>query len=96
MDQITEEVFADVRQQYPKDQQGKSIVKVYPFNSAKKMMSTVIRLENGKYRLLVKGASEIVLASCTTQQNADGKVIPLEETEKVTTRTPVLTFLTRV
>lgn len=36
-------------------------VKVYTFNSERKSMSTVIREENGNYRLFTKGASEIVL-----------------------------------
>jgi len=36
-------------------------VKVYTFNSERKSMSTVIREENGSFRLFTKGASEIVL-----------------------------------
>lgn len=37
------------------------IVQLYPFDSARKCMGTVIRMPNGTYRLVVKGASEIML-----------------------------------
>ncbi|KAH6856806.1 hypothetical protein B0I37DRAFT_426312 [Chaetomium sp. MPI-CAGE-AT-0009] len=42
------------------------IVQVYPFNSRRKCMGTVIQLPAGKYRLLVKGAPELVLEQCTS------------------------------
>jgi Ca2+ transporting ATPase len=45
-----------VRDAHPEE----SLVKVYTFNSVRKSMSTVIRLQNG-FRLFTKGASEIVL-----------------------------------
>ncbi|ETN43336.1 calcium-translocating P-type ATPase, PMCA-type [Cyphellophora europaea CBS 101466] len=37
------------------------IVQLYPFDSARKCMGSVIRLPNGSYRLVVKGAAEIML-----------------------------------
>jgi magnesium-transporting ATPase (P-type) len=40
-------------------------VKVFTFNSARKSMSTVIRLKEGGYRLFTKGASEMVLRQCS-------------------------------
>lgn len=40
-----------------------SIIKSIPFNSERKRMSTIINFE-GKKIVLLKGASEIVLASC--------------------------------
>lgn len=41
------------------------IVQVVPFDSSRKCMAVVIKLQNGTYRLLVKGASEIMLEKCT-------------------------------
>jgi P-type Ca2+ transporter type 2C len=42
-----------------------NVVEVFPFDSARKCMATVVRLTNGTYRMYVKGASEILLDSCT-------------------------------
>lgn len=49
--------YEDIREQYPEDK----LHKVYTFNSVRKSMSTVVRLEGGGFRLFTKGASEIVL-----------------------------------
>jgi Ca2+-transporting ATPase len=35
---------------------------MFPFDSAKKCMGAVVKLQNGRYRLVVKGASEILLS----------------------------------
>jgi Ca2+-transporting ATPase len=42
-----------------------TITQLIPFESARKCMGVVIQLENGRYRLYVKGASEILLEKCT-------------------------------
>ncbi|KAF9182887.1 hypothetical protein BGZ51_004363 [Haplosporangium sp. Z 767] len=57
------------------------IFKVYPFSSLKKSMSCVVETPEGpeKYRLYVKGASEIVLGCCTHYVDAEGNVKPLDE-----------------
>lgn len=49
--------YRDIRKEYEE-------IKKYPFSSARKRMSIVINV-NGTQRILVKGASEMVLASCT-------------------------------
>jgi Ca2+-transporting ATPase len=42
------------------------IVEMVPFDSSRKCMAVVVKLANGKYRMLVKGASEIMIARCTS------------------------------
>lgn len=42
-----------------------SVVQMVPFDSGRKCMAVVIKLDNGKYRMLVKGASEILVGKCT-------------------------------
>ena len=41
------------------------VIEIYPFNSRRKCMGTVIELPNGKLRLFVKGAPEILLERCS-------------------------------
>jgi len=41
------------------------IVHLIPFDAARQCMATVVGMEDGKYRLYVKGASEVLLAKCT-------------------------------
>lgn len=40
------------------------IVQLIPFDSSRKCMGVVVQLQSGKYRLYVKGASEILLEKC--------------------------------
>ncbi|KAG0300798.1 hypothetical protein BGZ98_008860, partial [Dissophora globulifera] len=59
------------------------VVKVYPFSSAKKTMSCVVEVPEGqgpeKYRLFVKGASEIVLRSCTHYVDDEGHIKSVDD-----------------
>ncbi|KAK2871829.1 hypothetical protein FQN49_002790 [Arthroderma sp. PD_2] len=41
------------------------IVQLVPFDSGRKCMAAVVKLSNGKFRMLVKGASEILIGKCT-------------------------------
>ena len=49
------------------ERSGAEVVQLIPFDSDRKCMGTVIRLASGTYRLLVKGAAEILLEKATTQ-----------------------------
>ena len=42
-----------------------TVVQLVPFDSGRKCMAAVVKLSGGRYRMLVKGASEILLAQCT-------------------------------
>jgi P-type Ca2+ transporter type 2C len=42
------------------------IVEMVPFDSSRKCMAVVMKLANGRYRMLVKGASELMTARCTS------------------------------
>lgn len=42
-----------------------NVVDVVPFDSKLKCMATVVKLPNNKFRVYVKGASEIILGNCT-------------------------------
>jgi Ca2+-transporting ATPase len=42
-----------------------TIVQLIPFDSSRKCMGVVLQLENGHYKLYVKGASEILLEKCS-------------------------------
>ncbi|OMO64459.1 Cation-transporting P-type ATPase [Corchorus capsularis] len=61
------------------ERQASKIVKVEPFNSAKKRMGVVIELPEGGFRVHSKGASEIVLAACDKVIDSKGDVVPLDE-----------------
>lgn len=50
----------------PSEERASSkLVQMYPFDSGRKCMAVVIQLENGKYRMLIKGAAEILMAKST-------------------------------
>lgn len=54
------------------------ILRVYPFDSAKKFMATVIQHPSGVgVRLLIKGAAEIMLKMCQTVHNEDDSANPV-------------------
>lgn len=50
---------------------NESLIHMMPFDSAKKCMAAVVKLKAGGYRLLVKGASEILLGICSSHADFD-------------------------
>uniref|UniRef100_A0A3P9MN18 Calcium-transporting ATPase n=1 Tax=Oryzias latipes TaxID=8090 RepID=A0A3P9MN18_ORYLA len=61
--------YVPVREQIPEEK----LYKVYTFNSARKSMTTVIKLPDGTFRLYSKGASEIMLKKCSYILDANGE-----------------------
>ena len=62
------------------------LVELFPFNSRRKCMGAVTRLPGNKYRLLIKGAPEVVLAQCSTVVTDPTEPLslsPLQESDKV-------------
>lgn len=41
-----------------------NVVQLVPFDSRRKCMATVIKMDDGRFRMLVKGASELMLGKC--------------------------------
>lgn len=68
--------YEAIRHANPKE----GYIKQFTFNAARKSMTTVIPLPNDSgYRVLTKGASEIVLGKCTKILTPDGNAVPLTE-----------------
>lgn len=65
---------------FKEKRQQTKIVKVEPFNSTKKRMSTILELPGGGYRAHCKGASEVVLAACDKFIDARGSIVYLDKT----------------
>ncbi|XP_040264653.1 plasma membrane calcium-transporting ATPase 1 isoform X1 [Bufo bufo] len=61
--------YQDVRNEIPEE----TLFKVYTFNSVRKSMSTVLKNNDGSYRMFSKGASEIVLKKCFKLMSASGE-----------------------
>lgn len=62
---------------------NEQVVQMFPFDSSQKCMGAVIKLPTGGYRLLVKGASEILLRFSSHKANIEGlSVSPMTHDEK--------------
>uniref|UniRef100_A0A8D0L254 Calcium-transporting ATPase n=1 Tax=Sphenodon punctatus TaxID=8508 RepID=A0A8D0L254_SPHPU len=61
--------YEPIRNQIPEEK----LYKVYTFNSARKSMSTVIKMPDNSFRMYSKGASEIVLKKCSRILNTSGE-----------------------
>lgn len=64
-------------QSLPETRGNERVVQMMPFDSLKKCMGAVLKLRSGRYRLLVKGASEILLDCCASK--ADMKDLSTSE-----------------
>ncbi|KAF4122199.1 P-type Ca2+ transporter type 2C [Geosmithia morbida] len=70
---------------------NEEIAHLYPFDSKKKCMGAVIKLKkDGGYRLLVKGASEILLRYCSAQADLDTLAeMPLDKPQRKALRATI-------
>ncbi|XP_059142779.1 plasma membrane calcium-transporting ATPase 2-like isoform X3 [Physella acuta] len=69
-----------IRKRYPEE----NLVKVYTFNSDRKSMCTVIKLDDqpDTYRFFCKGASEVVVKKCDYILNESGIAVPFNQREQ--------------
>jgi len=63
-------------------EEGPQVLEQFSFSSARKRMSVVIQLPDGKYRMYTKGASEIIMDRCTSKLEPDNSTSPLQDNEK--------------
>lgn len=73
--------YQDERTKFPEE----SLVHVYTFNSNRKSMSTVIKINKNNeegYRLYTKGASEIIAFKCSHIYCEDGLLLPFSKEMK--------------
>lgn len=70
------------------------LLKVEPFNSAKKRMSVLVALPDSNTRAFCKGASEIVLKMCDRFVDSNGEIVDLSE-EQATNISNVITKFAR-
>ncbi|XP_070797628.1 plasma membrane calcium-transporting ATPase 4 isoform X4 [Pituophis catenifer annectens] len=62
--------YQAVRSEVPEEK----LYKVYTFNSVRKSMSTVLKNQDGSFRMYSKGASEIILRKCTKILDKNGEI----------------------
>jgi len=67
--------YRDIRAKHPP-------TKIYLFDSTKKRMSSTEALPDGKQRLHVKGAPEIVVQLCTSKMSTDGTIQAMGDAER--------------
>lgn len=67
--------------QYEAVRESSKVVRLFPFSSAKKRMSTLIEISQGG-RLHVKGASEVILDLCNGALDQKGEVQTLQQDQK--------------
>lgn len=74
------------------------ITQMYPFDSGRKCMAVVYQLENGKYRMLVKGAAEILMAKSTqivSDPTADLEQVPLSDENRSSLDNIIVNYASR-
>jgi len=67
--------YHKLRQDVPED----DLVKVWPFNSEKKRMTSCFLTPEGEFRLMTKGAAELMVERCSFIIGKDGARLPLDQ-----------------
>ncbi|KAJ5982035.1 hypothetical protein N7451_012135 [Penicillium sp. IBT 35674x] len=74
------------------------LAQMFPFDSSRKCMAVVVQLENGKYRMLVKGAAEILMAKSARiirDPTAELSEVPITEENRKTLDTIMRNYTSR-
>jgi len=80
--------YKEIRRTYLPPQEKEDQLKRFPFDSARKRMSTIIDIPEAEVdstehgygrRIHVKGASEIILGTCASYLDESGNKVPLED-----------------
>ncbi|TEA20355.1 Calcium-transporting ATPase 2 [Colletotrichum sidae] len=80
------------------ERENAKVLQLIPFDSGRKCMGIVVQLPDGKARLYVKGASEIVLAKCTQlfrDPSQDATLIQMTEPDFQTINTLINAYASR-
>ncbi|KAF8591205.1 calcium-translocating P-type ATPase [Ramaria rubella] len=74
-------------QDYKRTREDAEVVQMIPFSSERKAMGVVVRVANGKWRMYLKGASEILTKLCTSHVvvHPPNEESPVDELEHVKT-----------
>ena len=67
---------------------------MWPFNSEKKRMSSCFLTPEGEFRLMIKGAAELMVERCSFIIGKDGERLPLDQTGRQGLISKVVTPMT--